>query len=189
MTMATLRLYGPFFWSKPFGQNAFMPGEEHPWFVGDFTDGSLVFQVSAHPSREGDQQGLAVTELRIDYARSGGPVVNFVVRNIGRQRFSTTACSLRALASDTRRAMMRVFAIHDAGGTISEIVTAPDDGPVATMVTRPGMSMTEIDVPEDLQLSDDVDKNAKGIAELVQQYRVIVEPGVTKLERQVDSAT
>jgi hypothetical protein len=84
---------------------------------------------------------------------------------------------------------MRVFAVHDAGGTVSEIVTAPNDGPVATMVTRPGMSMTAIDLPEHLHLSDHVDKNAKVIAELIQQYRVIVEPRVTKLVRQDDSAT
>jgi hypothetical protein len=81
--MATLRIYGPFSWSQPRGQLGLMPGEGHPWFVGDFTDGSLVFQVSAHPSRQSNLQSLAVTDLRTDYARSGGPVVNFVVRNVG----------------------------------------------------------------------------------------------------------
>jgi len=85
--------------------------------------------------------------------------------------------------------MMRVFAIHDAGGTVSAILTAPDDGPVATMVARPGMTTTEIEVPKHLHLSDHVDKNTEVIDELVQQYRVIVERRVAKLERQADSAT
>jgi len=83
MANAIVRIYGPYSWSQPRGQLGLMVGEGHPWFIGDFTDGSLVFQVSAHPSRQNNQQGLAVTDLRVDYARSGGPVVNFVVRNIG----------------------------------------------------------------------------------------------------------
>ena len=81
--MANLHLYGPYNWVRPFGQNAFMPGEEHGWFVGDFTDGSLVFQASAHPTKDASTQELAVISLGTSYGRSGGPVMNFVVRNVG----------------------------------------------------------------------------------------------------------
>jgi len=51
------------------------------------------------------------------------------------------------------------------------------------------MTTTEVEVPKHLHLSDHVDKNTEVIDELVQRYRVIVEPRVAKLERQVDSAT
>jgi hypothetical protein len=81
--MANLHIYGPFNWVQPRGQNAFMPGEEHGWFVGDFTDGSLVFQASAHPTRDSASQDLAVISLRTSYGRTGGPVMNFTVRNVG----------------------------------------------------------------------------------------------------------
>ena len=33
------------------GQNALMPGEEHSWFAGDFTDGSLVPSFGASEQR------------------------------------------------------------------------------------------------------------------------------------------
>jgi hypothetical protein len=93
--MATLRVYGPFTWVRPFGQNAFMPGEEHSWFAGDFTDGSVVFQASAHPTRDASIQSLAVVSLRTTYGRSGGPVMDFVVRNVG----TTAVFSYRVFVS------------------------------------------------------------------------------------------
>jgi hypothetical protein len=72
--MASVLLYRPFTWVRPFGQPAFMPGEEHPWFSADFRGPQpLVFQVSAHPTKDADFQSLAVTLLIISYKRTGGP--------------------------------------------------------------------------------------------------------------------
>jgi len=81
---------------------------------------------------------------------------------------------------------MKVFAIHDAAGAISEIVTTPDDGPTAGIVTRAGWSMTEVEVPEDLQIADGVEGNLQNLAELVLQYRVVLEPIRAKLQRKGD---
>lgn len=79
---------------------------------------------------------------------------------------------------------MRVFAIHDAVGVISEIVTAPDTGPSAGIVPRAGWSMTEVNMPAGIQIADSVEENQEQLADLVQQYRVIVEPRKARLERQ-----
>ena len=81
---------------------------------------------------------------------------------------------------------MKVFAIHDAAGAISEIVTAPDDGPAVGIVTRAGWSMTEVEVPAGLQIADGVEGNVQNLAELVLQYRVILEPRGAKLQRKGD---
>ncbi len=54
---------------------------------------------------------------------------------------------------------MKVFAIHDSAGAISEIVTTPDDGPAAGIVTRAGWSMTEVEVPAGLQIADGAEGN------------------------------
>jgi len=79
---------------------------------------------------------------------------------------------------------MKVFAIHDSAGTISEIVTTPDDGPAAGIVTRAGWSMTEVEVPAGLQIADGAEGNVQKLADLVLQYRVICEPRRAKLKRQ-----
>lgn len=79
---------------------------------------------------------------------------------------------------------MRVFAIHDAVGVISEIVTAPDNGPAAGIVPRAGWSMTEVHMPADIQISDSVEENQEQLADLVRQYHVIVEPRTARLKRQ-----
>ena len=49
---------------------------------------------------------------------------------------------------------VRVFAVHDGGGVISDLVTCPDDGPVAVLSPRPGMEMTEIEVPDSIDFDD-----------------------------------
>jgi hypothetical protein len=82
--MATV-LYGPFVWIQPRGQYAFMPGQEHHWSAGDFPGSPLVFDASAHPTRERAQQALMVTDLYVEYGRTGGPVIRFVVRNVGQE--------------------------------------------------------------------------------------------------------
>jgi len=84
---------------------------------------------------------------------------------------------------------MRVFAIHNAAGAISEIITAPDDGPAAGIVTRAGWSMTEVEVPAGFQIADGAEGNVQKWAELVLQYRVICEPRRAKLKRQGESAS
>ena len=82
--MASVLLYRPFTWGRPFGQPAFMPGEEHPWFSADFRGPQpLVFQVSAHPTRDADLQQLAVVSLATKYMRTGGVSIDYVIRNVG----------------------------------------------------------------------------------------------------------
>ena len=84
---------------------------------------------------------------------------------------------------------MRVFAIHNAAGAISEIITAPDDGPAAGIVTRAGWSMTEVEVPAGFQIADGAEGNVQKWAELVLQYRVICEPRRAKLKRHGESGS
>jgi len=80
--MAILRVHGPFTWTRPIGENAFEPGEEHAWFVRGFTL-SMVYQASAHPRQDQTVQQLAVLSLSTTYEHTGGPLLNFVVRNVG----------------------------------------------------------------------------------------------------------
>jgi hypothetical protein len=84
---------------------------------------------------------------------------------------------------------MKVFAIHDAAGVISEIVTAPAVGPSAGIVTRAGWSMTEIEAPANLKSADDHQGHVQALAAVIQQYRVVVKPGVAALTRQDGAAS
>ena len=79
--MATLRVFGPYTWVTPFGENWLLPGEAMVWAMdfGMFFD---VASVSAHPSQQMNVQGLAVEALSTAYARTGPPAVNFIVRNV-----------------------------------------------------------------------------------------------------------
>ena len=83
---------------------------------------------------------------------------------------------------------MKVFAIHDGTGAISSIVTAPDAGATVRVDTGAGSMMTEVALPKDVKISDDIEKDGKKIAELVEQYSVVVEPRIAKLERQTDAS-
>ena len=50
---------------------------------------------------------------------------------------------------------MRMFATHDEAGTITRLVLAPHDGPVATVVPEPGHTVSEVAIPElDLDFAD-----------------------------------
>jgi hypothetical protein len=85
---------------------------------------------------------------------------------------------------------MKVFAIHDAAGTISDIITAPDRGPAAGMVPRAGLTMTEVHVPAGVKLVKGAnDGDVKQLADLIQNYQVIIEPRMAKLKRRDDSAS
>ena len=66
---------------------------------------------------------------------------------------------------------MRVFAMHDAAGNISDVVTCPDDVP-APMLMKTGFTMTEIDAPTDLVDSDF--ESPEKVEEFVNKYRVDV---------------
>ena len=81
--MPTLHVYGPYSWSRPSGQPGMMPGDEHPWWVGEFLDGSVVFQASAHPTREFYSQKLEVVRLSTEYKQTGQAYMIFSVRNVG----------------------------------------------------------------------------------------------------------
>jgi hypothetical protein len=80
MPNATVRVFGPFSWVRPFGGNAFMPGEAHVWALGDLP--GAVYAVSAHPTNDAPVQALAVESLSTAYAQTGPAAVNFVVRNV-----------------------------------------------------------------------------------------------------------
>jgi hypothetical protein len=69
---------------------------------------------------------------------------------------------------------MRIFAIHDAEGIISEVITCPDDSPVPVLQTQPGFSMTEIEPPKDLVETEF--QSSEGVTKLVESYRVQVAP-------------
>lgn len=64
---------------------------------------------------------------------------------------------------------MRVFAVHDAEGRISQVITCPDSTP-ATLMPPPGLTMTEIKLPDDLVASDL--ENRGRLSELMENYRV-----------------
>ena len=82
--MAAVIVFGPFTWVKPFGQNAMMPGDEHGWSAGNFSPPrAVVVSVLAHPTRDVDVQTLEVVRLNTSYAQTGGPSINFGVRNVG----------------------------------------------------------------------------------------------------------
>lgn len=70
---------------------------------------------------------------------------------------------------------MRVFAIHDAAGTILSIVTAPDDSPTVALRTDAGQTMTEIQVPLELLAGKDDEANVGILVERLQNYRVVIE--------------
>lgn len=67
---------------------------------------------------------------------------------------------------------MRIFAIHDTAGNISEVVTSPDDLPQPMLRTEPGLSMTEIELPKDLVETDL--ESSEGLAKFIEHHRVRV---------------
>ncbi len=79
--MATLRMFGPYSWVQPPGENGLLPGEGMAWAMdfGLFFD---VASVAAHPSPHNSVQALAIENLSTAYARTGPPAVNFIVRNV-----------------------------------------------------------------------------------------------------------
>jgi hypothetical protein len=74
---------------------------------------------------------------------------------------------------------MRVFAIHDAAGIISEVVTCPEDSPLPVLTTHPALSMTEIEIPADVV--ETKLESSQGLTKLIENYRVQVVPGKTAL--------
>jgi hypothetical protein len=78
---------------------------------------------------------------------------------------------------------MRVFAIHDALGNISEVVTSPEDAPRPVLTTRPGLTMTEIEVPaslvDDLEFPETVAEVPEGVTRLAERFQVQVAPAGT----------
>lgn len=82
--MARTNHYGPLIWVQPRGQNGLLPGQVHYWWAGTFPGaGGATFQVSAHPDRHSHSQELEIVGLSTVYGRTGGPLVNFGVRNAG----------------------------------------------------------------------------------------------------------
>jgi hypothetical protein len=67
---------------------------------------------------------------------------------------------------------MRIIAIHDSSGKISSVVTC-EEGPHPTMALRPGLSMSEVQLPAPLAETDV--STAEGAAKLIEAYRVDAE--------------
>ena len=74
---------------------------------------------------------------------------------------------------------MRVFAIHDAAGNISEVVTCPDDSPQPVLTTQAVLTMTEIEVPASAVETDL--ESPQDLTKLIESYRVQVGPGKSTL--------
>lgn len=69
--------------------------------------------------------------------------------------------------------MMRIFAIHDALGNISQVVTAPTtDSAKPVIMTPAGLTMTEIG---DLPVEAESLESRESLAEFVANYVVSVE--------------
>jgi hypothetical protein len=69
---------------------------------------------------------------------------------------------------------MRVFAIHDTGGRISQVVTCPADAPPPVLTPPQGLFWTEIEPPKG---STDTDLQSDAhLVELMKSYRVEIVP-------------
>ena len=78
---------------------------------------------------------------------------------------------------------MKIFAIHDATGSISEIIAAPDDGPTVGIMPRAGQTTTQVDIQDHLKAVKDKE-NIQELADSIFQCRVVVEPKMGKLVRE-----
>jgi hypothetical protein len=50
---------------------------------------------------------------------------------------------------------MRLFAVHDSEGRISEVVMSPAEAPAPVLETTPGLTFTEIEPPEGLTIGEE----------------------------------
>jgi hypothetical protein len=83
--------------------------------------------------------------------------------------------------------MMKVSAIHNAVGQILEIIVSPEEGPTVGIRPRVGQTITQVDIPHHIQLIMS-NENVQELAQLIQKYKVVVEPKIGKLERNAESA-
>jgi len=68
---------------------------------------------------------------------------------------------------------MRIFAVHDVEGNIHQIVVSPPDAPVATITTELGLMITEIEVPDGVDLVDP-ERSGQQLSEVLQHFQVEV---------------
>jgi hypothetical protein len=68
---------------------------------------------------------------------------------------------------------MRIFAAHDAEGNIHEVVVSPPDAPPATVMTEPGLLISEIEAPEMMSGLDlnDPECSSQQLSEVLQHLR------------------
>jgi hypothetical protein len=79
---------------------------------------------------------------------------------------------------------MKILAIHDATGSISEIIAAPEDGPTVGITPRAGQTITEVNISDHLNVKNKED--IQELAEMIHKYRVVVESKTGRLERHSD---
>ena len=79
---------------------------------------------------------------------------------------------------------MKIFAIHDATGSISEIIAAPQDGPTVGIRPRAGQTITQVNI-KDLKAVKNKE-NIQELADMIHKYRVVAESKMGKLERNSD---
>ncbi|MET4563512.1 hypothetical protein ABIA69_004732 [Lysinibacillus parviboronicapiens] len=175
-----IAIHGPYNWVKQSGQLGFLNGQMHSWAV-DFGYFFWTSTVTAHPWQENNVQALAVEKLSTAYARTGVPAVNFIVHNVsngitGYKFYISNIITQSSLKSEDEpkelQEGLRIFAIHDVEGNISEVVTCPKSHPRPFLTTDPRFSMTEIEIPTGI---DETELDSKeGLNKLMESYRVEV---------------
>ena len=76
---------------------------------------------------------------------------------------------------------MKIFAIHDAAGAISDIIAAPKDGPTVGIRPRVGQTITQVNIQEHLKAVKDKE-NIRELADMIFKHRVVVEAKMGKLK-------
>lgn len=80
---------------------------------------------------------------------------------------------------------MKVFAIHDARGFISEIIAAPENGPTVGIAPRAGQTITQLNMQDHSEAFKD-NESLQEFTDMIHKYRVVVESKIGKLERSSD---
>ncbi|MGX5552473.1 MULTISPECIES: hypothetical protein [Bacillus] len=183
MVTPAIQLHGPYNWVQRPGESGFLTGQKHVWSVGPFVASTTwTAMVMAHPWQQYSVQGLEVQNLQTGYSINAGPSLTFVVFNfsngISGYRYYISLIGQQTLKSEEDVSsppvgvQRRVFAIHDVTGYIKEVVTGPVSSPMPVLQTEPGWSITEINIPTDIDETE-ID-SFEGLIKLMESYRVQV---------------
>ncbi len=73
---------------------------------------------------------------------------------------------------------MRLSIVHDSAGTITGLIAAPPDAPMAHLDTKPGERVAEVDAPE-IDAALDAQEILARLANLAENYRVEIKGAAT----------